>query len=257
MSQTKVTDAMRDTTSLDVSDLSGAVPVAKGGTGATTHTANNVLVGNGTSAIASVAPSTSGNVLTSNGSVWASSAPAAGGVWSLAGSATASSSSSITVTGLSGAPFMIMGKDLHPDTDNVFGYIQLGDSSGVDTGSTDYAWYNFGRGVNGTEAANPSGYQAYQSAHIAVSTYDNSGDIGNQADSGVSFQGMCENPRGAEQVAAIHGNAGIYHGGDNMYIHIEWGGVRQAKITTDRILFAFNSGNIVSGSIYIYELATS
>jgi hypothetical protein len=80
MTQTKVTDAMRDTTSLDVSDLSGAVPVAKGGTGATTHTANNVLVGNGTSAIASVAPSTSGNVLTSNGSAWASTAPGGGKV---------------------------------------------------------------------------------------------------------------------------------------------------------------------------------
>ena len=57
----------------------GTVPVNKGGTGATTHTSNNVLVGNGTSAIGSVAPSTSGNVLTSNGSSWASTAPAGGG----------------------------------------------------------------------------------------------------------------------------------------------------------------------------------
>ncbi len=57
----------------------GTVSVSKGGTGATTHTANNVLVGNGTSAIGSVAPSTSGNVLTSNGSSWASTAPAGGG----------------------------------------------------------------------------------------------------------------------------------------------------------------------------------
>ena len=57
----------------------GTVPVNKGGTGATTHTANNVLVGNGTSAVGSVAPSTSGNVLTSNGSSWASTAPAGGG----------------------------------------------------------------------------------------------------------------------------------------------------------------------------------
>jgi len=53
--------------------------VANGGTGASTHTANNVLVGNGTSAIASVAPSTSGNLLTSNGSTWTSAVPAGGG----------------------------------------------------------------------------------------------------------------------------------------------------------------------------------
>jgi hypothetical protein len=53
--------------------------VANGGTGASTHTANNVLVGAGTSAIASIAPSTSGNVLTSNGSAWTSAAAAGGG----------------------------------------------------------------------------------------------------------------------------------------------------------------------------------
>jgi len=38
-----------------------------------------VLIDNGTSAITSVAPSTSGNVLTSTGSAWASQASAGGG----------------------------------------------------------------------------------------------------------------------------------------------------------------------------------
>jgi hypothetical protein len=79
MTQTKVTDAMRDTTSLDVSDLSGAVPVAKGGTGVT-------------------AVGTSGNVLTSNGSAWASTAPAGGGAWTLIESQTASADATIDFT---------------------------------------------------------------------------------------------------------------------------------------------------------------
>lgn len=48
--------------------------VADGGTGASSFTANNVLLGNGTSAFQVVAPSTSGNVLTSNGTSWVSSA---------------------------------------------------------------------------------------------------------------------------------------------------------------------------------------
>jgi len=52
------------------------IPVADGGTGASTLTANNVLLGNGTSAPQFVAPSTSGNVLTSNGTTWTSAAPA-------------------------------------------------------------------------------------------------------------------------------------------------------------------------------------
>ena len=52
--------------------------VADGGTGASTLSANAVLLGNGTSALQTVAPSTSGNVLTSNGTTWTSAAPTSG-----------------------------------------------------------------------------------------------------------------------------------------------------------------------------------
>lgn len=52
--------------------VSGVLPVANGGTGVSTLTTNSVLIGNGTSAVSSVAPSTSGNVLSSNGTNWAS-----------------------------------------------------------------------------------------------------------------------------------------------------------------------------------------
>ncbi len=59
--------------------VTGTLPVANGGTGAATLTANNVLLGNGTSAPLTVAPGTSGNVLTSNGTTWQSTAlPVAG-----------------------------------------------------------------------------------------------------------------------------------------------------------------------------------
>ena len=51
---------------------SSPLPVASGGTGLATLTANNVLIGNGTSAVSFVAPGTSGNVLTSNGTLWSS-----------------------------------------------------------------------------------------------------------------------------------------------------------------------------------------
>ena len=52
--------------------LGGTLNVANGGTGASSLTANNVLLGNGTSAVQVVAPGTSGNVLTSNGTTWSS-----------------------------------------------------------------------------------------------------------------------------------------------------------------------------------------
>jgi hypothetical protein len=59
---------------------STAIGVASGGTGANTLAANNVILGNGTSALQVVAPSTAGNVLTSNGTTWQSTAPAASGI---------------------------------------------------------------------------------------------------------------------------------------------------------------------------------
>ena len=48
--------------------------VADGGTGSSSLSANAVLLGNGTSALQTVAPGTSGNLLTSNGTTWTSAA---------------------------------------------------------------------------------------------------------------------------------------------------------------------------------------
>jgi hypothetical protein len=59
--------------------IKSVLPVTSGGTGLSTLTANNVIIGNGTSAVQFVAPGTSGNVLTSNGSTWTSSSLASGG----------------------------------------------------------------------------------------------------------------------------------------------------------------------------------
>jgi len=67
----------------DITSLSGLttpLSVPQGGTGLATLTANNVILGNGTSAPAFVAPGTNGNLLTSNGTTWQSTAPAAGGL---------------------------------------------------------------------------------------------------------------------------------------------------------------------------------
>jgi hypothetical protein len=59
--------------------VTGTLSVGGGGTGAATLTANAVLLGNGASAVQFVAPGTSGNVLTSNGTTWTSAAPTGGG----------------------------------------------------------------------------------------------------------------------------------------------------------------------------------
>jgi hypothetical protein len=85
----------------DITALSGlttALSVVQGGTGQANLTANSVLIGNGTSAINLVAPGTSGNVLTSNGTTWTSTVP------SVALSSFTSTNQSLTSSGFQKLP---------------------------------------------------------------------------------------------------------------------------------------------------------
>jgi hypothetical protein len=70
---TNVVDVTNHMTSLT---LGSALPVASGGIGATSITANSVVLGNGASALSGnlVAPGSSGNLLTSDGTTWTSAA---------------------------------------------------------------------------------------------------------------------------------------------------------------------------------------
>jgi hypothetical protein len=54
------------------SQITGTLPVGNGGTGASTLTAKTILLGNGTSAIQTLSPGSSGQVVQSNGTDWVS-----------------------------------------------------------------------------------------------------------------------------------------------------------------------------------------
>lgn len=84
-----------------VPDLSigTALAVADGGTGLSTLTANNVILGNGTSAPTFVAPGVTGRVLTSNGTTWTSAAPAAPGVGTVTSVAASTTASVLSISG--------------------------------------------------------------------------------------------------------------------------------------------------------------
>jgi len=86
--------------------------VADGGTGASSITANSVILGNGSSALSGnlVAPGTSGNVLTSNGTTWSSSTPAKtlGNASQTYTDVTASRANGTSYTNSTGAPIFVM-----------------------------------------------------------------------------------------------------------------------------------------------------
>jgi hypothetical protein len=76
MARTEVTGKQIKDKSVSLTDdVVDVLPVANGGTGSDTLAVGNVLVGNGTGALQSVAPGTTGYVLTSNGSSWVAAEP--------------------------------------------------------------------------------------------------------------------------------------------------------------------------------------
>lgn len=123
---------------LTVANMSGVVPVIHGGTGASSITANSVILGNGTSAIQEVAPSTSGNVLTSNGTTWTS---AANNKLTVATAQASTSGTSIDFTSIPSwvkritVMFNGVSTNATYSSANNLIQIQLGTSSGIDATS--------------------------------------------------------------------------------------------------------------------------
>ena len=114
-------------------NVTGTLPVANGGTGLATLTANNVILGNGTSAPSFVAPSTNGNVLTSNGTTWTSATPASGSPLVFLGTTLITSAvANVSFTGLSSSTyiaFMIQYQGMEPGSDGNNLRMQVGNST--------------------------------------------------------------------------------------------------------------------------------
>lgn len=101
--------------------LAGTLAVGSGGTSLTTLTANNVILGNGASAPTFVAPGASGNLLTSNGTTWQSTALAvsASGLTLVQTVNASSGGSTVIVNGFSASynNYKLIISDLFPSAD--------------------------------------------------------------------------------------------------------------------------------------------
>ena len=207
-----------------------------------------------------IATGDDGQVLTSGGTGVAAlmEASGGGGAWNIIGTAVASSSASLTVTGLDSAydTYAIAFADIIPATDGVEAIFRVGDSSGVDSGASDYAWFS-----NGDE--------------VTDTTYGNAGES-DEADSGIRI---------AHDAGGSHNRIGTGTGegfGGLLYLHrpgdgtmnpmvtgqTVWGsttsaqitsmkcaGARKSSITLDRVNFLLSSGNIASGRMTVWGIA--
>jgi len=152
--------------------------VADGGTGASSITANSVVLGNGTSALSGnlVAPSTSGNVLTSNGTTWISSAPT---LITLTASQVTTSGNTVTITGIPSTAirvtFLLNGVSTNGGSIPV---VRVGNSSGlISSGYVGLNGYGFGGTLQNSSGFSISdNYSASSQLYgtITISKFDSS-----------------------------------------------------------------------------------
>jgi hypothetical protein len=89
--------------------LGTPLAVTSGGTGITSLTANNLLLGNGTGPVQAVAPATSGYALRSNGSTWTGAKLGLGMTGEVWNNVTGSRSQGVTYTNSRSYPIQVQG----------------------------------------------------------------------------------------------------------------------------------------------------
>lgn len=236
--------------------LAGTLAVGSGGTGLGTLTANNVILGNGASNPTFVAPSTSGNLLTSNGTTWTSATPAvsASGL-TLITTLTASTSASLTFTNTSITStydnYLFVFTGLTSTDNNVFLILQTSTNNGSTfaTTATDYQWAWLGaRALNSTPG------------FTSNSTTADSIRMGNQTALGsagaplsnLNGQIYMIMPLSTDFYTQFVGQLSALASTAVQQITSFGGGARTTAEANNAVRFLFETGNIGSGTIKIY-----
>ena len=178
-----------------------------------------------------------------------------GGAWNIIGTAVASSSASLTITGLDSTydTYAVQLSDLVPATDSVDGWFRFGDSSGIDTGASDYGWGFALFAINNTSANWNSGEDS-SDAQIKLNTAGVTTGVGNASGEGIAGMFYINGPGDSTRRSSICGIYDVTDTAGNTYGG-RMSGDRETVITLDRILFQFSSGNIATGRMTVWGLA--
>jgi len=200
-----------------------------------------------------VGPGTDGQILTSTG---AGSPPAfedaaGGGREGLVfiGTAVASSSATLTVTGLDSTydSYMIVGSDLDFSTDTRQLFMRFGDSGGIDSGASDY---KFASHEHRSDAAHTAVASAGAS-HIKVSPY-----TGNVAGEGIGFFAVLTRPGDGTTKPSISGFSSDYDQ-NSVFTSAQWGGVRDSVIALTQVQIYPETGDFDSGRLTVWGMKHS
>jgi hypothetical protein len=216
--------------------LAQPLPAASGGTGLT----------------AFPAPSTSGNILTSNGSAWTSAAPAGGGSWILISSIVASGSSTVDFTsGIDSTykTYAVVGSGL-----SVSGTAEQPFYARVSTDGT-FKTANYGqyllKGETNTDSITPT-RSTEDAVAIILAT-----KLGAQTAGGSGFTMYFSNPSSTTQRKSFYGQCFVSSENNNVSQLGLFGGVHtNGTAAVDGLRFLAVGGTL-SGTFSLYGIKTS
>lgn len=171
--------------------------------------------------------------------------------WELISSATASTSSEITFTGLSSTydTYVVVINDLQPVTDGSILYLRTSTNAGVsyDSGASDYAWASYGVNDGAKDSEGSSGDD-----HISLAGDQSSEELGNQATETLAGMLWIYDPSGTQYTKVFFDwNYTDLVDDQNSVTGM---GARLSAADVDAIQFTMDSGNISSGNFRLYGL---
>lgn len=230
------------------SGATGTLPVNKGGTGQTSYTNGQLLIGNTTGNTLTKATLTPGggiNIVNSGGGITLST----NGLH-LLGSATASNSAQLDFTSLISSTYdtyMIVGNDIRVQNDDVPLLIRTSSNNGssYDSGASDY----YAAGVLVTSAASTVTGVAFNGTTYMFLN----GAIGNASGECGSFTAYLTGVNGANYKHLILANSQTTGAGGVSFFNVAQ--MRKSTSTINAFRIYAETGNIVSGTVYLYGLA--
>lgn len=220
------------------------------------HSANEILSGTflGNYSFNGNINMTSGTLYFPDGS---NQSAAASPNWVLIGTAEASNSGDITVTGLSSEydTYMISISSIRPNTQGVDLWMRVGDSSGIDIGASDYGWMNE---ITYYDYTSPGSSYRYDSSDSKMVLNGEGGGafngLGNSANDDFNMVIWLTQPANSSGYSQFFGQGSDYQVSKSRQLRTEFTGKRLANIDLDRVQLLMSGGLIAKGRLTVWGL---